>query len=216
MSHVQAHELGEHALAEAQRNHLADTESDTKKDAGALPANHEDLNDKDINSEHTATTATKGDEEVDIWLTGFPDPNDETTVHVICVVCRQSRRRGNKNARGTIGNRGNKNARGTIGNRGNKNARGTIGNRGNTQKGDTKVEAGKKGKAVQLKERDLMKKWNSSKKKSCNCPGTNHKDQCFMKWSGNGPRPYYGEDVLERHEAEWLEERKRLKQKRKA
>ena len=39
-----------------------------------------------------------------------------------CVICRQSRRRGNKNARGSIGNRG------------------------NTQKGATKVEAGKKGK----------------------------------------------------------------------
>jgi len=39
-----------------------------------------------------------------------------------CVICRQSRRRGNKNASGTTGNRG------------------------NTQKGDTKVEAGKKGK----------------------------------------------------------------------
>ena len=49
-----------------------------------------------------------------------------------CVVCRQSRRRGNKNARGKFGNRGNKN--------------GNTGNRGNTQKGETKVEAGKKGK----------------------------------------------------------------------
>ena len=39
-----------------------------------------------------------------------------------CVICRQSRRKGNKNARGSIGNRG------------------------NTQKGATKVEAGKKGK----------------------------------------------------------------------
>ena len=29
-----------------------------------------------------------------------------------CVICRQSRRRGNKNARGSIGNRGNHNARG--------------------------------------------------------------------------------------------------------
>ena len=70
-----------------------------------------------------------------------------------CVICRQSRRRGNKNARGSIGNRGNQNARGTIG------------NRGNTQKGATKVEAGKKGKAIQLKERDLMKKWNTSNSK---------------------------------------------------
>ena len=52
-----------------------------------------------------------------------------------------------------------------------------------------------------------MRKWNTSKKKSCNCPDANHKDQCFMKWHGKGPRPYYGEDVLERHEAEWLEER---------
>ena len=108
-----------------------------------------------------------------------------------CVVCRQSRRRGNKNARGKIGNRGNKN--------------GNTGNRGNLLCGATKVEAGKKGKAIQLRERDLMKKWNTSKKKSCNCPDANHKDQCFMKWHGNGPRPYYGEDVLERHEAEWLE-----------
>ena len=70
--------------------------------------------------------------------------------------------------------------------------------------------------AVLLKEREVMKKWNTCKKKSCRCPGTIHEDQCFMKWHGNGPRPYYGEDVLERHEAEWLEERKRLKKKRKA
>ena len=118
-----------------------------------------------------------------------------------CVICRQSRRRGNKNARGSIGNRGNQNARGTIG------------NRGNTRKDATKVEAAKKGNAIKLRERDLMKKWNTSKKKSCNCPDANHKDQCFMKWHGNGPRPYYGEDVLERHEAEWLEERKRLEKK---
>ena len=102
----------------------------------------------------------------------------------------------------------------SIANRGNKN--GNTGNRGNLLCGATKVEAGKKGKAIQLRERDLMKKWNTSKKKSCNCPDANHKDQCFMKWHGNGPRPYYGEDVLERHEAEWLEERKRLKKKRKA
>ena len=39
-----------------------------------------------------------------------------------CTICRQSRRKGNKNARGSMGNRG------------------------NTQKGATKVEAGKKGK----------------------------------------------------------------------
>ena len=49
---------------------------------------------------------------------------------------------------------------------------------------------GKRGKAVLLKERQFA----------------NHKDQCFMKWTSNGPRPYYGENVLERHEAEWLEE----------
>ena len=68
-----------------------------------------------------------------------------------CVICRQSRRRGNKNARGSIGNRGNEKT-GTTKveagkkSRGNKTARGSIGNRGNTQKGATKVEAGKKGK----------------------------------------------------------------------
>ena len=68
-----------------------------------------------------------------------------------CVICRQSRRKGNKNARGSIGNRSNTQKGATKveagkKSRGNKTARGSIGNRGNTQKGATKVEAGKKGK----------------------------------------------------------------------
>ena len=46
MSLVQAPELGEDALAKAETNHLADTGSDTKKDARALPASDEDLKEK--------------------------------------------------------------------------------------------------------------------------------------------------------------------------
>ena len=66
-----------------------------------------------------------------------------------CVICRQSRRKGNKNARGSMDNRGNTQKGATRveagkKSRGNKTARGSMDNRGNTQKGATKVEAGKK------------------------------------------------------------------------
>ena len=68
------------------------------------------------------------------------------------------------------------------------------------------------------KERDLLQRLQGSNKRRCKCPGAMnniHEDNCFMSWQGVGPRPFYGSDVLKRHEAEWLEKKNQLKKRRK-
>ena len=54
------------------------------------------------------------------------------------------------------------------------------------------------------KDKRLLKRWRTSKKQKCKCGFLIHAEKCFMWWSGLGPHPYCGMDVLDREDYERL------------